>query len=536
MTQLDIPTISFSHYLDLLKRRTWHVVLVSILGLVVGGAVALLIPRYYVASTVIQLNSPVLDPKVGNPEDPMSVAINAAYVTVRGGVSKAIDELGWPEAQGTAENRRMYVTNVQERVQVVDLGPANKGRRIAQLQISYRDINGERAADLANKLRDLWESDFLGGQDEKARDEIKGVADRLNAVRDLKQEASLAIQQFEEENNINPQDWVTMDARGLASLLTQQLQRLQTQILELEGNLLQTQGQLTARRAELDTTPPTEALTLPNRLNGPQREEYLAHLGDEVRIRASLSGLRPGHPAFAGLTRRLETVQERLVELREIAEETPAERLNPRFGVLKREIADLEVSRDVTTGQLRELNNTLAALQVRSNSLPAIYNEYRSLREVLEERSAEADAFRAQMRQMETDRARLSSEAPMILRRASVPARPTDPNPYLVALIGCAIGLAVAIGLVLVIDMLQMTFKSVTDVESGLGLPVLGTMSFMVTDEEISAARLRRIWMGVFAVAFLVLLLTVVTFYYVDASRLPPWLVSFLDQILKESR
>ena len=37
MTQLDVPTISFAHYLDLLRRRTWHVATVSVLGLVIGG-------------------------------------------------------------------------------------------------------------------------------------------------------------------------------------------------------------------------------------------------------------------------------------------------------------------------------------------------------------------------------------------------------------------------------------------------------------------------------------------------------------------
>ena len=51
LSQIELPTVSFARYLDLLKRRTWQVVSVSLLGLVVGGLVALMIPRYYVAHT-----------------------------------------------------------------------------------------------------------------------------------------------------------------------------------------------------------------------------------------------------------------------------------------------------------------------------------------------------------------------------------------------------------------------------------------------------------------------------------------------------
>ena len=49
MTQLDLPQISLSRYLDLLKRRKWRVVPASLAGLVIGGLVAFFVPRYYVA-------------------------------------------------------------------------------------------------------------------------------------------------------------------------------------------------------------------------------------------------------------------------------------------------------------------------------------------------------------------------------------------------------------------------------------------------------------------------------------------------------
>ena len=51
MSELDIPQISIARYLELLKRRWWSVIPVTVIGLIVGGVAAFLVPRYYVAET-----------------------------------------------------------------------------------------------------------------------------------------------------------------------------------------------------------------------------------------------------------------------------------------------------------------------------------------------------------------------------------------------------------------------------------------------------------------------------------------------------
>ena len=53
MTQIEVPQISLQRYVDLLKRRRWQVIPVSLLGLLVGGLVAFFIPRYYVADVTV---------------------------------------------------------------------------------------------------------------------------------------------------------------------------------------------------------------------------------------------------------------------------------------------------------------------------------------------------------------------------------------------------------------------------------------------------------------------------------------------------
>ena len=162
LEQLELPTISIGRYLDLLRRKTWQVVSVSLLGLLVGGLVALLIPRYYVAHTIVQFNRPILDPMLGTPEDPMAQVVDSARVTVAAVVEQAITDLGWPElAADSAEDRWEFIESVRQNVMVRDLGPPSKRRTTARLQISYADTSGYRAKELANKLRQVWLRDYV---------------------------------------------------------------------------------------------------------------------------------------------------------------------------------------------------------------------------------------------------------------------------------------------------------------------------------------------------------------------------------------
>lgn len=63
-----------------------------------------------------------------------------------------------------------------------------------------------------------------------------------------------------------------------------------------------------------------------------------------------------------------------------------------------------------------------------------------------------------------------------IIDEAEVPGSPVKPKPKINTIIGAFIGLAAALGAVLVMDAMDKTIKSVEDVETQLGLVVLGTI------------------------------------------------------------
>jgi len=157
VTQLDLPQISLQRYVDLLRRRRWQVIPVSVLGLLIGGFVALLIPRYYVADTWVQYTRAPGEPKANPMEDPMADAVDNAKHTIPLAVGETIRQLGWEDYAGLGlYAAHEYEHTVRSRIDILDQNAGKPVRSFAQLHITYRDQDGQRAAAFLNGLVQVW--------------------------------------------------------------------------------------------------------------------------------------------------------------------------------------------------------------------------------------------------------------------------------------------------------------------------------------------------------------------------------------------
>lgn len=537
MTQLDVPTISFAHYLDLLRRRTWHVATVSVLGLVIGGIVAMMIPRYYVANTTVSFDRPVLDAKLGTPDDPMARVVMEARHTVSRVVGKAILALKWPEGQsGSDEERRAFASSVRERVYVTDIGTKNRNRQIAELRIRYADIQGDRAAEMTNTLRDLWLDTYVLGLQRRAESDLNQVMKEKTTVLADRASAARLVANFEKENRIDPQTAVgPKGAPTTVSALMQTVSNLKLEIgldsdaiLDLESKRRHNQSMLEGTEREL----PIEGA---NRFQSPVLQKLWMELQQVILItKEKLKNCKPVHPDYKPAELRLKNAESRLAELEDVVGGgAVSTKPNPDYKRIEDLLRELKRTSELRKQQREGRNDRLARLEDRLGKLPDIYVEYGELRRKLDQLDQRDVSLNSELIDKNRAMRLIRTERPFeILQEAIVPTRPTEPNPYLQALIGCLIGLAAAIGLVIVIDFLQMTFKTVGDVESGLGLPVLGSLSYLETETEVFEARDRRAKMALFAVVVLVLSLTVVTIYYITPTRLPSVVTEFLDILL----
>jgi capsular polysaccharide biosynthesis protein len=544
MTQLDLPQISFARYLDLLKRRRWQVIPVSVLGLLIGALVAFLIPRYYVVNTKLRFNNQaaVVTADGEELEDVLLRAFDEARFTIPAAVDDLLRKLQWPEALNQDPDRRQaFVSGVRDRVEVKDHSPpapGGRGRKSLILGIGYRDTDGFRAFELVTKLTDAWlereKQQLLGRLTDESRklNDLRGRA-QANFDRQL-QEKRL----HEAEWKINPEDWADNRPGGDLSARTQRINDLRRKLTELKPLVVQYTRDVERLRDRLETTPKT--LTKKSALElDPELRARLGYAQAQLLVlEQKFTRITPAHPEYARWARQRADARQLYELVKTLAEQHQTETVrNPEHERISDELE--RANRLLATAEEEQRTYTAERkrLELESESLPAVYAEYAAKLNAVRAAADQVQKLDEQMLALEAQLRVLGDERPYeILEPAWLPPRPTDPNITLVALTGSLLGLGAAIVLILLFDMLRTTFKTIDDVERGLPVPVLGGISYMETLEQRAATGARRARISLVAFAFLVLVIAIVVVYYVAPARLPQPVLDVLDPLLGEPK
>ena len=535
MSDFDLPSIQIGRYIDLLKRRRWHIVPAAIVGLAVGLAVAWMIPRYYESETVMRLW-----PRAGfTPRaklDPFLEEIRKARVVIKSEplVDQVVTELGWT---GPYENRlddsyRAWIKEIIDRVEVYELDEGEPGRSSALLGLRYRDTDGRRSADFVNKLATHYVKDEIDGVIEIELETHKLL---LGEVDQKSVEWANAVNQLKEWTRENQMDPHVVDAQGktVRSERDKRLRELEAKVGALAADLAKDRTELEVLREEqkrFEKDLPQDLLDLP------QTKEHLIPLLEIwQRHEARLEGLRPGSRDYpivqgrvASARKAYEMMEQRLRKLVGGTKVNPAwELIQARIVLVRARLASHLAGQNVLGKQLEELRlwiknwpDALSKLTKIQHRLESAKTELEQARSRLDQQSSQVAAIRGNQRQIIKH-----------IRRAWEPNKPTYPNRALVAGLGGFIGLFVAIGLIFLLDVLRPSFKSYEDVSRGLPVPALGCVSYLEIEEKAAAARGKRVrW--ILAIGFVgILIAGIVVIYLVDPVRLPDFVRNLLDSI-----
>jgi capsular polysaccharide biosynthesis protein len=535
MTQLDLPQLSLQRYVDLVKRRRWQLVPVSLLGLVTGALIAFLIPRYFVAETLlVHQQDPGQD--VRNVENPLRSIVDSARITIPLSAGKVMEELKWPEALvGDAFERTRAELEVQKRIDVSDVNYGDKNRAYAQIKVSYRDRDGERAAKFLNVLVKTWAEKRINDLREPAERQHRDATDVASRLR-IQIETLLADKQaLERQYRIEPNVDLTTQRADLLKRRTAQFE-LAEALRTKEGQRAGLEALLQQKRTRLATMPARVQPAL-GRLEevasqSPQGKLLLQRLVGyrlemEVTWRENTAQWRAAKRAYEESMRQLQQI------VPQAAVDADGLVPSPEYEALRTEIVQSEAAVTALDAELKVLRSQVDEESRRLEALIVGFPQYETkLREIDEALEARKAALAEQQRAKEV-LAALTRELPVQqAREAQVPPRPTEPNILVVALIGSVLGLGVAIALILLLDFVQGTFKTIDEVERGLAVPVLGGMSHLETEEQRVAATRGRRRVSFVAASVLTLATVVVTIFYVDPTRLPPVVRDLLAMLL----
>lgn len=524
MSQMDLPQVSLQRYVDLVKRRRWQLIPISLLGLFVGGLVALLIPRFYVAETLL-VHQPIPGEELRG-EDPFGVIVASAKLSIPLSARKAAEQLKWEETQVLDPHQRtQFDKELMSRILAIDSNPEQK-RQFAQIRVFFRDRDGKRAASFLNTLVAVWiksRVEDLRKPVEERRRQAKTSFDNWTHTVDKLREDKRTLEQ---RHNIDPT--IDLAARRLASQARQLFARDQAQKLaELAGALLGLErlvAELTDRLATLPARVPPAVAQLVDQAKGNPRAAAML-LRIELKRQEVESTWTPGtkeHKRAKETLEKWETLLRDLLAPTELGGDGLVP--NPEHEALAKELAKKTLERDVAKKQVENLRQAVEAERQRVEDLMAAWPTYETKIDELAEAEAARKTARTELDRAEELLNKLDSKPPVNVpdgAAATVPPRPTDPSIWLVALVGCVLGLGAAIGLILLLDVLQGTFKTIEDVERALPVPVLGGMSHLETEEERRDLQKSRRRNSLIGLALLVLGGAVLLIYLVNPSALP---------------
>lgn len=534
MTSIEVPQVSLQRYVELLKRRRWQVIPVSLIGLLIGGLVAFFIPRYYVAETLIE-HQPVPGQTSANADDPFQLLVNAAYHTIPLAVGDAMDDLHWPEARAVGYERQEAERLVRDRVKVYDVNAGQASRReYMQIRVTYKDRDGQRSADFLNALVASWvrtRIEEMKVPAERARDQ---AAERVRTFRQdqealLNEKRALELQYRIDPTKPDPLlvAQFDIDNKRLADL------RDRHDAVEREVAAMR-QVQQSARDV-LAGIPPRVKEDLADLLKRASESEAGKLLTQQmIYYRRVLDGVQPGTGAYAEAKRNIADCEKRLQALIG-PQEVDADGLvsNRAYESLQKEIAAREAVLAAKAAELEKYRQQLERDDARFAGVTEGYARHHRTVKRLAEIEEDLKHATDDLRSAETVLSTLGKTEPVRARfKATPPPRPTDPNILLVALLGCVLGLGLAIGLILMLDVVQGTFKTIDDVERGLPVPVLGGMSHLETEFEREQVARKRRRVSIAAAGFVFLCVAVVAIFYVDATRLPPVVRDLLTLLL----
>src|SRR5215471_8922034 len=381
---------------------------------------------------------------------------------------KRVDPRQWlePPARVSILTDRQKAAN--EREALIDrvlggLSAKSRGRSTA-IEISYVDPDPARAMQIANALADAYVEDQLNAKYDASQKATQWLSDRIQALADQVRSADVAVQQYKAENSLT-------DTNG-TTVADQQLSALNGQLIIARSDLAEQEAKY-SRVSELQKAGRAEDIS--QVVASPLIATLRAQETELLKREADFSSrYGPRHP------RMLDLASEKRNLLAKIDEEVRrvVETVSNDVAVARARVSSLEASLQQATG--RSTGDSRARIKLRELEANAASSH------------ALHDAFLSRFKESQ-GREGIQMPDSRIISHAVLPTTPSAPNKRLALQLGFMGGLFLGFLLALLVERLDSGFRTASQVEKTLGLPVLGTIPEITWGRKTAEAATDRV-------------------------------------------
>ncbi len=462
------------HFLDywrVIRTRKAIVFAVFVLVVLVASVVTYFQPKIYMSATRIQVEQerpsvavftqqqmPSYDPYFLQTQYEIIQSQKILYPVIqRLELQKRYAEGGQPLPLETAIKRLKANLGVR------------RYRDTSLIEISVLDKDPAQAAEIANTIAEIFESDRL---DVKRQQTARGLEKLRDEI--VQQQARLQTAQQKVEELRKQLDVPVFGNAANESTLTEQ------NIQQLESRLIDARVEAAAKETRLkelkDLSPKQLRNAITTIINDPNVQTLLQNLSDaELKLEVLKEDYGPDHPNVRSAIAQRDKLQEQL--------DARLEGVMRGFQV-EYQMAQAQVA--VLQKQMDDLKN--ANLTVESDKYLPFRNAQRE--EDMEMQLYQTLKQRIQQTSIEMEVPRSPVE---VVDRAEVSLVPVKPNIWLNVALGAIAGLLMGVGLAFFIEFLDTSVKRMEDVERYLGLPVLGVVAQqagLLGRDEVSPAHI----------------------------------------------
>jgi len=490
-------TIKISHYLGLVFKHRWLLIIPFCIAIVAGMFLAIRLPKIYEAKTLIlvmpqRVPSNYVQSIVTTDLDSRISTISEQILS-RSNLEKIIEKYGLfsdPKYRGMFLEEK--VASLRKRIDV----KVNRGRAGSDaFSISFRGSHPKTLMEVTNRLAGSFIDENLKVREAQAVGTSDFLADELETKRRRLEEVEQKLREYRRQYMGELPEQLDANLSILG--------RLQTQLSEQEKTLRDNKVRLTLIENQIESN---RKILTENRVTGTVSDE-----GGEVSLellKAQLNTLKSNytdrHPDVIKLKAQIADLEAKYQagELQSPGTSQAIVPGDPALRLVSNTLNELMRQRAELSGEIKnialeivELKQNVKKYQQRVEATPKREQELMALKRDYENNQESYNSLLN--RKLEAEIAvnmekKQKGEQFRILDRAALPQKPVSPDMRKLFLLSIAAGLGLGGGMIFLLDFLNPSLKQPKDYESVLGLAVLTTIPILLSPKDKILRRLNR--------------------------------------------
>jgi polysaccharide chain length determinant protein (PEP-CTERM system associated) len=486
---------NFDHYINLMFKHRWLIIIPFCLAMIVGIYLSLTLPKIYQASTLLLIR-PQQVPKdyvqsIVTADIESRIRSISQQILSRSNLEKIINQFNLfsdPEQQDMFVEDK--IDDLRERI-AIELSPHEQRQEADSFSISFMGPDPAETMRVANGLSALFINANLKVREAEAVDTTVFLDDQLRTMRERLKEVETRLGTYRKKYMGELPEQLESNLRILDNL-QRQLSENENRLRDEKNRLALLEDDIKATQASLTTggAVPSEdggamtLLQLKNQLADLQAT-YTKRHPDVIRLKAKIADmeakLKNGEmQTAAGANTNTTYTPEQMLSSKILGDQVRQQ------SETIAEINNLEVDIRKIKYQINIYQQRIERTPQREEELMTLNRDYQNIQasySSLLNRKLEAEiAVNMERKQ--------KGEQFSILDSARFPKEPISPNMKRLFMLVVVLGLGIGAGLIFMLDYFDTSLKNPDEFESDLGVTVLATVPKIYHKKDLRVKRL----------------------------------------------